>query len=574
MPSPLPPKTLLQALSAASAVSVLISLLACGAASEQDPEPDPLPARSRGVRCGDGPGNNTCYPSERCEAHTDGEQYCFCPVGTVPGSGSKCVDEGSSPTTNAPICSQLEDDACQGQGLCYDLDDDACDYLVDHQVSELPECAYARERKRAIGVCVSSLQAPAQALYGEDSQCAFTQFWSNPTALPVDCRCTHPSEVIQCKRPYSLPPTAKLGQGQRFRDLDQVDQLGGFQDKREMIVATSWKSSRYPKQGLIIATNLDNGVRRVVSGAYVDPSDGYKTVGQGPAFGLVTHALKGADGAYYVASVDEVSEGAGKPIIFKVSPTTGDREIVYNANAPDQYGVCPNGADPDTPGTKVVQLRGGNAWTMDTQGNHYFAPFGASPGPAIVKVDKTGKTCTYVTRVPDGPTTFDPPVLGEGFDNIQFDFEGLHIHDGKLYALSDKYLIEVNLADGRRKLISDAKAGSVGAGPYGASESLGRAWTGWDPHHQVIWTWGSPGDDNILIAVDPQSGDRISAPCWHPTLGRQAACQGNGAQLGGYMGQGAMIVDEQAPHDLFLAFDNEAIVRIEQQTGNINIISR
>lgn len=571
-------KKLTSLLAGTSALALLISVLACGGSTEpqdgNNPSGDELPARSRGQLCGS-PGGSGCYPSETCEQHTDGRSYCFCPVGTVPGSGSRCVDPNASNNTEAAkICSQLGDDHCAGKGVCVDVKEEACDYHAERNISEPEICATVRSSGRPGGACVSSLSDPTTTPYEDGAGlCDFTQFWSNPSALKVDCRCAQPFEVSECKRPYSLDATIRFGEGPRFRDLDQVDQLGGFQEGREFIIATAWKSAQHPRAGALFAVNLDTGARRVVSGGYVSPTDGYTLVGEGPEFGLVTHTIKGADGSYYVSGTDNAESGA-PPVIFRVDPSTGDRTIVFDANDPESYALCPNGAPVENPGTKIVQLQGGNRWTMDPEGNHYFSAIGAAPGPSIVRVSPDGQSCEYVTRLADGPVTFDPPNVGEGYDAIQFDFENLYVHDGKLYARSDKLLIEVNLADGRRKLVSDAKTGSVGDGPYGANKGLGEGWTTWDPHHNVLWMWGAPSDANLLFAIDLTNGDRISSPCWHPTLGRTAGCDGNGAKVGGYIGMGAMIVDEQAPHDLYFAFDNEAVIRMEQSTGNVNIISR
>lgn len=562
-----------------TAATILASILACGGAEQNNEDPNgaanngaALPARSNGNICGDGPGLSGCPSSMMCEEHTDGNSYCFCPEGTIPGSGNRCVPEGGEPMAS-PQCSQLPDDHCEGQGVCIDVDEADCGYHTERGLTEPTVCATVSETQRPVGTCISSVADVANA--DPDAElCTFTQHWSNQTNLPIDCRCPQELAVSECKRPSTLNTSFKFGEGPRFSDLDQVDQLGGFQDGREMIIATSWSSSRYPKQGLLFAVNIDTGDRRIISGAFSDPVNGYTTEGEGPAFGLVTHTIKGSDGSYYVASVEENGTDGSPPVIFKVNPSDGAREIVYNANDAENYSVCPNGAPEENVGTKTVQLRGGNHWTMDPEGNHYFSAIGAAPGPSIVRVGQDGQSCEYVTRLADGPVTFEPANLGEGFDNIQFDFESLQYHDGKLWARSDKLFVEIDAATGQRKLLSDAKNGAVGAGCTGDIKCMGRTWTMWDPHHEVIWTWGSPSGDNLMVAIDPETGDRISAPCWHPELGIRASCDGNGAPLGGPMGKGAMIIDEMPPHDIFLAHDNEAVIRIDQATWNHNIISR
>lgn len=556
-----------------------VSILACGGGDDNNTNNgssgDELPARSRGVLCGDGPGAGSCYASETCEAHSDGYSYCFCPVGTVPGSGSRCVAEGGGGNENALICSQLGDDFCAGKGACVDLEQADCDYHTERMMTPPAECAQVADSGRPVGLCISSVADPSNA-NPDAAFCEFTQHWSNPTSLTTDCRCTQVASISTCKRAASLNASVAFGDGPRFRDVEQVDQLGAFQDGREMFIATSWSSSASPKQGALLAVNIDTGDRRVVSGSFKDPVNGSTTTGDGPAFGVVTHAIKGNDG-YYVASVDETGEEASLPIIFKVDPDTGNREIVYNANEPDNFAVCSNGAPEDTPGKKTVQIQGGNRWTMDADGNHYFAPFGAAPGPSIVRVSKDGQSCDYVVRIADGPVTFEPANVGTGYTDIQFDFENLFILDDKLYARSDKLMLEVTMpasGEASLKMFSNAANGSVGGGCEGDIKCMGRVWTIWDPYREVFWTSGSPSDDNIIVAIDPTNGDRIDFPCWHPEQGRLASCAGNGAPLAGPMGRGGIIIDEQEPHDLFLAHDNEAVIRFDLKTLNHNIISR
>ena len=54
-------------------------------------------------------------------------------------------------------------------------------------------------------ICVSSLEGPT-GKYAEESQCAFLQWWSNPTDLSADCRSgTSPVDVQVCKRPLDTP---------------------------------------------------------------------------------------------------------------------------------------------------------------------------------------------------------------------------------------------------------------------------------------------------------------------------------------------------------------------------------
>ena len=548
---------------------VVGAMLACGGSNGDNnatTNADPgSPPDAYGNRCEVENPTATCGASQLCEEwEGDGLTYCTCPEG-LERSGRNCNEPGM--TSQIPRCSTQAEDFCAGEGFCYDLDKEACDYHTERGIPEPAECANitASGPDSSKPICVSSTQDPSANAYDPDGFCDFTQFWSNPTSLPVDCRCAQPFEVSECKRPYNQDAEVTFGEGPRWRAaLPSVQMYGATLDGREMLIASTWSSSNRQDQGVIFAMNIDTGARRIVSGSWNDPAEGTFSTGEGPEFVNAYNVRVGADGDYYVVGA---KGEAADPQVWRVDKSSGDRELVYAAKT-DGFTTCSNGAQEDQPGTKEVELNP-LSWTMDDEGNHYFGVLAGAPGPSVVKVSPDGQTCDYLTRVlldPDG--TFEGNV-GEGFDDIQFYFSALEIVDDTMYALSDRQIYTIDMNDGRRRLFTDSQADAVGSG----ASKLGKVWLQWDPHHEVLWSYGSPSDDNIVVAVDTEDGERINSPCWHPDIGRLEACAGNSVGIGGVMKRGGMVIDPNPPHDLFFAFDGISVIRLDQATLNVNVIS-
>jgi len=83
-----------------------------------------------------------------------------------------------------------------------------------------------------------------------------------------------------------------------------------------------------------------------------------------------------------------------------------------------------------------------------------------------------------------------------------------------------------------------------------------------------MWSVGASGG-SLAVAVDLETGDRSSWPCWHPALGMIPTCGGTGtALIPGYLSYGGFIIDPEPPHHLFFAHDLFAVVRYDPRTGN------
>lgn len=457
---------------------------------------------------------------------------------------------------------------CEASEFCYNVDSSTCEYLDEHNIN-LEACADVPSANQA--VCVSSL-TDASAEFAAESQCEFVQWWSNPTDLRADCRCgTSAVDVLVCKNPDSVPIDVSYGEGPQIRAVSS-----GFNDTgngpvigREWFLPVIWNSGVSQDQTMIFAVNLDTGARRHVSGTHVDPALGTMEVGSGDAFLEIYHLVAGPDGLLYGVGAKELLQPMK---IWSIDPTTGARKIVWDQETITDEQQCDNG-NINPGGSTFLQLHNGSL-AIDDAGNFYVAGVATgNPGPCIAKLDRKTGQCTYVTAIvkPSTLNSFEENI-GTGYDQIQFPFRALDWHDGKLYAVSDTRFVEIDPATGQRKLISNAKvSGGLGSGPV-AAEGLGDFWTRWDPHHNVFWSVG--GGKALVIAIEPDSGNRHAMPCWHPGLGLQdALCNTTGRFVPGALERGGFTFDPDDARHLYFAHHNFAIVKYDKFTSNAVIFS-
>lgn len=466
----------------------------------------------------------------------------------------------------ASACSALGVD-CTGQGFCYDVNASTCDYFEDRSL-EPPAVCDEVTSTGSQALCVSSTSDPQSPLLTANNRCKFVQFWSNPTSLPIDCRCPEARFDQRCMRPYFTSQATSFGSGPRIRTLaNTIQPWRGTVLGREWLLPVRWSTSNRPHETMIFAVNLDTGNRRYFSGAYNDPANGYTAVGQGPAFTQVMDLKVGPDNQLYAVGA---TSDIAPPRIWRVHPTTGDRTLLFDEATAPESQLCPNFSS--LPGRKVVQMTT-EGFAMDPQGRFYFSNVGM-PGPSILRLTVAGvggasqTSCSYLTRVMDCPLCTTQDNVGGGWDVVQFDMRAFEIHAGKLFTVTDKRFLSVDLATGHRSLVSFASdVGAIGTGPINA-EGLADRWTTWDPHRQVFWTSGVLGG-SWSVTVDPTTGNRTAWPCFHPSRGVMQFCEGTGMPLTpGPLNFGGMVIDPLPPHDLFFAHDGFAIVKYEVKTGN------
>ena len=465
--------------------------------------------------------------------------------------------------TQTSACGLDSTMCAQGQ-FCYDIIEPTCEYATEHNLT-LPECAEITDASPVVAGCRSSLEDPANSPYNEH-QCEFVQFWSNPTDLIADCRCGDAAvHIDRCSRPLDQPIEVSFGEGPQMRAIS-----GGFIDNgqgdvmgREIFLPMSWSDGVTQDSGIIFAVNMDTGNRRHISGTYVDPREGIKEVGSGDPFTEIFQVVVGDDDMLYV--IGSKTE-AGSPKLWRVDPESGERTLLFDAETIEEEKLCPNG-NTNPGGSTVLQLHPGS-FAMDPQGNFYLSGLPSTlPGPAIVRLDKDTMQCEYVTLVTEGGSFNESEPVGGGFSQVQFPFRGLTWHDGNLYAISNTQFHQIDPESGDRTLLSNAKAqGGLGSGPT-ADEGLGNYWTVWDKHHDVFWTVGGGG--GYVVAVDPESGDRYTFPCWHPGLGIQGGlCNTTGKMIPGALDNGGLVVDPDDPRHLFILHDLISVVRYDKQTSN------
>lgn len=458
--------------------------------------------------------------------------------------------------------------SCAGEGICYDVQGSTCDYFESHLLDP-PDVCDTIDQVGTAALCVSSVSDPESPLLNDTNRCKFVQYWSYPTDLPIDCRCPEGRGDQRCKRPYETPQALSYGSGPRIRTLAATMQAWrGTVVGREWLLPVKWSTAQKPNETMIFGINLDTGNRRHFSGAWDDPANGYTSVGTGDAFVQVMDLKMGADGMLY--AVGAASDIAA-PKMWKIDPANGNRTKIFDEATAAPESLCPNFST--LPGRKTVQMAT-QGWAMDAQGRFYFSTVGM-PGPSIVRVtiDSQGTRCEYVTRVMDCPLCSTQSNVGGGYSTIQFDFTAFEIVGNKLYAVTDKRFIEVDLTTGNRRMLSFASdIGAIGTGPING-EGLADRWTTWDPNREVFWTVGILGG-SMAVTVDPTTGDRAAWPCFHDTRGVLEGCGGTGmALVPGPLNFGGMVIDPAGDHDLYFAHDIFSVVKYEVRTGNSYIFS-
>jgi hypothetical protein len=106
---------------------------------------------------------------------------------------------------------------CTGQGVCYSVEGSTCDYFSERNIPF--EVCDTLPAGGAVPTCVSSTTDPNSPLLTDENRCTFVQYWSNPTSLPIDCRCPEAQFSDRCIRPGNLELGISFAEGPRMRDL-------------------------------------------------------------------------------------------------------------------------------------------------------------------------------------------------------------------------------------------------------------------------------------------------------------------------------------------------------------------
>lgn len=401
-----------------------------------------------------------------------------------------------------------------------------------------------------------------------DRSCPLKQHIKYKTAFDADCRCGKNASISfgleECMRPTEVARNrgSKVAEGPSFGTWHNAHISGGFidYDNNQLIASVYWDNSKDGK-GLVVAYNLDDWSRRFVSGDAQDEY-GLKTIAKGPSFKLLKDIKAGPDGNWYAFSYfyrenNKESIGSG-PVIFKVDPKSGNRDIVWEAKNP-KYGQCPSGRKTiNRDSQKFVQYTQ-EVFEVDPKDGSFIVSFSNNKmgGTGFARVSNDGQKCDFITV---NGTRDDNLKIGRGFD-FRGPMLGAYLHNGKLYTHStgERTLFEIDPKTGDHKALMK-KAPKP------------QAWRHiqWDEKREVFWISGKtnsamvtawrPGWKKVLITDKSCSGrDKEWADWFH------LCKEGPLATL--TLNYGPMWLNKNTGTLLF-GYDSIGIVEFEPETGN------
>lgn len=396
--------------------------------------------------------------------------------------------------------------------------------------------------------------------------CPFEQWLEDPTDLPVDCRCSPNVVGLDiCKPPSNPGQDEHFGEGPSLSVLPFDSRMRGgvvYPATGEVIFGVRWQDENHTSPGVIMAVDYTTGARRIISGRWKDPNAGYEVYGEGPELNEPIDVELGPDGALYAWAWRNDTTAQDGVNIMRIDLETGDRRQVWGINNP-AYGQCSNGADNDTD-TQFHKY----AFTMDDAGNFYVATIKngrPSSGRGIARIAADGSGCDYVTMdgVEEGNAHF--PGIGGGYPVGQFNYYGMEIHDGALYALNNGDLIRVDLATGDRRRIS-----GDGAGP--GSKNVAGYYLQYNPEWDLMMVSGMPMVPEFVGGIDLETGTVYTfAQCLNIAPGNPFAtdCFEGAAAPNGRGERPTWVL----PNGLWLAGHGRGFTLIEPRTGNSYTLS-
>ena len=412
--------------------------------------------------------------------------------------------------------------------------------------------------------CARSLTEEAiDSPYYDYSCSVFTEFVDFPTGLDADCRCRFSGDGINNGFPTSrfvdpinvtgvtegianctpssvwstTPWPLDYGSGQSFRGFKTEtafsgDQMGGAfdPDTRELFSLMSWTSPNYATTGTVLSYNLDTGVRRIVSGVYPDPDNGYELTGSGdmsPPSRTTNETVaeqpltggsslrRGSDGTLYVAGGGTGEGETSNYRIVSIDPTTGERDIIWQAqwypsgggsggsgDITDDYGQClRHGTQGGGINDSVWMSNSAFAVTDD---GFYLAFDDSRSGTGVVHISSDRSTCEFVARWGarnSGGVT--PADIGGGYDPSDTDLRGMLVHEGEIFVVQvlTNDLIAIDLETGDRRMVSNADDGVY--------TGIGYQNMFWDDTRDLLWAVGNHAPFTGSV-IDITTGQRES----------------------------------------------------------------
>lgn len=394
-----------------------------------------------------------------------------------------------------------------------------------------------------------------------DFGCAsYSEYIHFPTRLEIDCRCritgdgqggaggtgdalADPNHVdittgarpggpiINCmeqgRQQTDLWPVP-YGSGPSYNAWYQVNASGASWFSGDVDPATrtmygliKWTDPTHSKGATIVAWQLDSGDRRLVSGLHPtepDAGSGYLSPPPRGPFRFEDQPFTGAnvlrigpDGMLYTYGGGTGETASDQREIVRTDPLTGARTLVWRAqeganetDLRDTFGQClrPEAYD-------YLQSVGFNAqaFAVAPDGSFYMSFRGTREGDGIAHVSADGRTCAILSawggngHNPGGGATPAPapgPIGAGPF--LQFPVQGMLVHDGLLYGVSNGEMYAWDLATGDWRLVTTV---GVSFGGMGVANVF------WDSTRSVIWAVGTDAP-YVGAIVDPATGRRES----------------------------------------------------------------
>ncbi len=569
----------------------------------------------------------TCSASLPCGTNSGtGEAYCECPL----TGNTACRIEGPRSSLYEPTIKIKERECNNSVDEPNDLLE-RCDWgSVCFQEEEINDGeALCRRSIDAIH---------ADKPYYNHGCGTFSQWLRRPTKLEIDCRCRTVSDgrggeggtgsgfvdpndvditmggfpagpIVNCASPAGYLDAVwpiEYGQGPAFKAWYEQNASGASwfsgvfnPATREMFAIVKWTNPQYIKSASVVAWNIDTRDRRVVTGLYPDIQTGQQAFGSGyespqPTFAPGQGTLQpltganvirlGADGMLYTYGGGTGESTSTTREIVRIDPTSGERTLVWmsqSARTGDltaDFGQC---FRPSALGDLVSVSFQSQAFEIGPDGTIYLSMRGVREGDGIVTISPDRKTCTVVSRwggqghsPGGGPAPVPAPdPIGAGMV-LQFPVQGLLLHEGVLYGVSNSDLYSFDLTTGDRA--------NESSGP--GYEGIGFSNMFWDPSREVIWAVGREDSRNGAI-VDLKTGrsEGIYSDTGLEDFGDEAILRSDYdvvrsvsiSMLGNsnIVNYGGAVLDPEDPDIMYAVLKTGALMKMELSTFNTIIHS-
>jgi hypothetical protein len=485
--------------------------------------------------------------------------------------------------------------------------------------------------------CARSIdESQADKPYYDFSCATFSMWLRHPTRLEMDCRCRtvgdgqggaggsgnaladpNHTDIETGARPggpiMNCMPQNKMeddswpityGEGPSFNQWYQVNASGASwysgtvdPERREMYAIVLWTDPSHVRSATVVAWDLDTGDRRVISGihptlgevgsGYLSPiPDGPYNFPDQPLTGANVIQL-GADGYLYTFGGGTGESASDQREIVRIDRETGERTLVWLAldtdgddSVAETWGQC---LRPEAYSRYQTVALNAQAFEVGPDGEFYVAFRGRREGDGIARISADGKTCEVLSawggvgHSPGGGVDPDPAVMIGTGPTLQFPVEGLLLHEGEIYGVSNNEMYRWELDTGDWHLVTTVSTTFGG---------MGHANMFWDETRKVIWAVGNHAARSGAI-VDPATGRResIYADTGRDDFGDEAilisdypesrSISSPGTMLtnGNSIGNGGFILDPDNNDIAYGVLKSGGLMKLEFSTFNNYVMS-